>query len=213
VVRVKNKPQDVVFYCRLRFSETQPRPNGCGKRAESSPDAGLMPRKWCRNAWLWAVNGPGAGQSSKARPGGERGQGAGLVQLRWKGVEMWRNAIVEGSGLDSGLGRDHLLMDDAGDQDSTGHDAIEHDMFSELVPAQAHAGRIESSPHFGSLGKHSKTLMYSGGISRRLFRAPPNCGVPNNAANIGAGAVGNHELRQLFRPSPWLARGYTRKAH
>ena len=120
--------------------------------------------------------------------------------------------VGEDSGLESRLGRNHRLMQDADDQDSSGRNAVEHDMFSVLEPAQPDVHRITGSPHSGRLGKRPKTFSKSDGISRRLFRAPLKSGIPDNAANIGSSDAGNKVLRQLSRSSPWLTRRYRRKA-
>lgn len=104
------------------------------------------------------------------------------------GVREWF-----GSGLvwpvEAGLGGEHLLVEDADDQNATAYHAVEHDMFSVLEPAQTHTHRIAGSSQSGSLSKHAKTFLYPGGIPRRLLRAPLKSGIANDAANIGARSV------------------------
>jgi hypothetical protein len=64
------------------------------------------------------------------------------------------------SRLESRLRWNHLLVQNANDQDPSGHNAVEHDMFSALEPAQPNAHQIAASPHSGRLGKRPKTLLY-----------------------------------------------------
>ncbi len=103
---------------------------------------------------------------SKASPRRERGQEEETVRIGGGFVEMWRlgdgmrTSLVCGGRrpllLEMRLGRNHLLVQDAHDQQLAGVRNVENNMLANLKPAQS--GRIESQdrPMSGFWARSSK---------------------------------------------------------
>jgi hypothetical protein len=196
MVRVKNKPQHLVFCSHFPHQpfkhrhlpvETSNRPcpaRVCCARFASNLEH-LAGRSGASIPQFHSCLNPSPARTP-AQDAEPVHSAAGLFKLWTFGPD--RAAFA--SGFKARLGRKHPLMEHPGDTNPSGHNAIKHDMSLVFESAQAWIHGVAGTPDPGIPGENPQGIPKPGTVSKRLLSTPSGSGVLDDAAYIGARGIG-----------------------